>query len=356
MGDFHSIDSPIKCNLFGKYSFLRISYSFSFPLLVAVIVVLICPPSELMQSYDRLAGCCKSILDFVILIACAPSSTRNSCDFAFSALSRIARHVRSGYSTLDFCMSTYGERVGSWAMRPWLQLHRKRSFKFYLVFHIHLVIGPAGLWVQNEISLFSSRNQFKWVPATCVCVCAYVARTRFHQFIARITRLTERDRLRIRALYHKRIAHRPFRKLYRETMCFALSNCCQPWGVCASISIYFLSQFGCQLPPKNWCDLFKSVTFDSFYSIIMLSAYEMNPGENTLHWIESISHVTSTSISTEIRTFDDENRKINKWHDFDELQWGSSEGMVGRNKWENQSTHTEVRDNYKTPLHSAAWH
>lgn len=36
----------------------------------------------------------------------------------------------------------------------------------------------------------------------------------------------------------------------------------------------------------------------------MLSAYGMNTGENTLHWIE-----TSTSISTEISTFDDEKPK-----------------------------------------------
>lgn len=51
---------------------------------------------------------------------------------------------------------------------------RQRSFEFYLVFHIHLVIGPAGHWVQNEISLLSSRNQFKWVPDVCgLRVCSF---------------------------------------------------------------------------------------------------------------------------------------------------------------------------------------
>lgn len=89
MGDFHSIDSPIKCNLFGKYSFLRIYSLFSFSLLVAVLVVF--APSHRNWSssypYGRLASCCNSILHFVILIACAPSCSRNTCDFAFSALS-----------------------------------------------------------------------------------------------------------------------------------------------------------------------------------------------------------------------------------------------------------------------------
>lgn len=159
-----------------------------------------------------------------------------------------------------------------------------------------------------------------------ICVGANVLRTRFYQFIAEITGLTERDRLSIRALYHKRIAHRPPRKLYRRNdvyMCMCLrgwSNCVQ-FERSASISIYF--SIAVRLPAN---DLFKSATFDSFYSVIiasmltMLSAYEMNQRKYTrarctayrkwrVLWFPLQS---SNKKSTKLWMM--RNRKINKRH------------------------------------------
>lgn len=71
MGDFHSIDSSIKCNLFGKYSFLEI-----FSLLVVIVVVSI-------------------RLSFLSIVSCVVRRSRNRLAVASTHTFRLfSSHVR----------------------------------------------------------------------------------------------------------------------------------------------------------------------------------------------------------------------------------------------------------------------